>query len=147
MRLYTFTNFYLSSIQQGIQPAHLISNLFIRYANQQNSDAAKLYDWATHHKTMICLNGGNAASIKQLYEALVQIGEYLNLPVDCFCEDVESLNGTMTCCGIVVPEKIYVTAEAFRKDSSLQDQYQISGLVSAAEMNLINLINSYSLAK
>ena len=54
LRLYTFTNFYLSSIQQGIQPAHAQNELMMaalvkvtskRYSNQSSEikNAAAFY--------------------------------------------------------------------------------------------------------
>jgi hypothetical protein len=46
LRLYTFCNFYLSSIQQGIQSAHIVSELFVdyRFAIGRKEEGAAIAD-------------------------------------------------------------------------------------------------------
>jgi hypothetical protein len=147
MRFYSFTNFYLSSIQQGIQPAHCIADLFVKYADESPQRAA-LLDWAANHKTMICLNGGNAAGIKEVYEALHQVGTVLELPFGKFHEDEQSLDGTMTCCGIVVPQPIYDAAAAMRTEPEyIAIMLDNGGDLSEDEVVLARLLNMYGLAK
>lgn len=142
MRLYTFTNFYLSSIQQGIQPAHCIADMFVKYADE-SEQRAMLFDWAANHKTMICLNGGNAAGIRELYDQLSAICATLQLPFGKFHEDDQSLDGTMTCCGVIVPEYIYEFAAEFRKNP---DDIGVGGLTQT-EFELAMLLNHFGLAK
>lgn len=134
MRFYSFTNYYLSSIQQGIQPAHCIADMFIKYADE-SAERVALLDWATNHKTMICLNGGNAAVIRDTYEVLARLAGDLNLPFGYFHEDEQSLDGTMTCCGIIVPEYIYSASQYLRAgneeiDVGLNDvEYQLAAFL------------------
>lgn len=147
MRLYTFTNFYLSSIQQGIQPAHLIGDLFIKYRPGQldaiRSDAQDvLYDWAANHKTMICLNGGNLGSIRMIANQLDTLGVELGLPTGRFFEDEESLGNIMTTTGIVVPAEIYERAAEMRGQP-----YEDVAITSDPELKLIDLLNGFGLAK
>jgi hypothetical protein len=44
MRLYTFGNYYLSSIQQGIQAGHAAVELFNKYENSEQLNTVK--EWA-----------------------------------------------------------------------------------------------------
>lgn len=141
MRGYFFTNFYLSSIQQGIQPAHCIADMFVKYKDE-SVQRAVLLDWAANHKTMICLNGGNAAGIREIYDQLWELCSALQLPFDNFREDVQSLDGTMTCCGVIVPEHIYNAAAAVRAG----DEFAFSGL-TPDEKRLAELLNMFGLAK
>ena len=65
MRAYYFGNFYLSSIQQGIQAGHVTHELFVKYPDRHipASQGDRLWEWAEHHKTMILLNGGMASRL------------------------------------------------------------------------------------
>ena len=69
-------------------------------------------DWAENHKTMVFLNGGNQASLQELRD-------YFTSPDNPyawghFSEDEQSLNNCLTCVGIVLPEKIYLSAQLIR---------------------------------
>ena len=111
MRAYFLTNMYLSSIQNGIQPAHCLGNMFVKYRNtainemnpQDKRDS--LYDWAENHKTMIVLNGGYSSVIRDL--CLFLSDDQNPYPWDYFCESEEALDKALTCAGIVLPERIY----------------------------------------
>ena len=115
MRAYFFGNMYLSSIQQGIQAAHAVHEMFLRYPVRQEIDGGDyLWDWAKDHKTMILLNGGYAETIQELVD-------FFNnrenpYPWADFHEEEASLNGALTTVGIVLPEKIYLTAAALRNE-------------------------------
>jgi hypothetical protein len=112
MRLYTFGNYYLSSIQQGIQGHHVGTELFLKYADpgakrtlRQRQTATLLWDWARNHKTVVGLNGGNARDLQLLFEQLdVRRCPY---PYAFFCEDQQSLAGAYTCIGVILPEWLY----------------------------------------
>jgi hypothetical protein len=98
---------YLSSIQQGIQSAHVTHSLFVKYPSESHNSI--LWDWAKHDMTMIVLNGGGTQDIKLAFEAIQHL-EIMNmgvqLPFESFHED-ESLGGIMTSFGIVVPQSLY----------------------------------------
>lgn len=111
MRFYSFTNFYLSSIQQGIQPGHACVELFLKYKGDSKQHDI-LYDWAENHKTFMCMNGGNNASLEDLHSFVEDVNN--PYPYAVFYEDEQSLNGVMTSIGMVLPEKIYLTALAER---------------------------------
>lgn len=141
MRLYTFSNFYLSPIQIGIQTAHVVSELFAQYCRGEVVNARVLMDWTANHKTIICLNGGNNAGVLSTYERLEVIGERLRLPYAKFHEDEQSLGGIVTCCGIVVPQTIYDHATMLRATPEYISQ------LTDHEEQLALLLNQYSLAR
>ncbi len=134
MRCYHFGNFYLSSIQQGIQSAHAQMELFVKY-NDVNADNfgcvddtrtndeciihrnshKLLYDWAENHKTMICLNGGMAADLLSIENVFNHRNFHANpYPWASFREEEDALNSTITNVAIVLPERIYETASVSR---------------------------------
>lgn len=121
MRAYFFGNMYLSSIQQGIQAAHAVHEMFVRFPERNNQgdnnikfDGDFLWEWATEHKTMILLNGGYAATIQELVDFF---NDGTNpYPWADFHEEEASLNGALTTVGIILPEKIYLTAAAIRRN-------------------------------
>jgi hypothetical protein len=117
LRLYTFANFYLSAIQAGIQSAHVVHELFVKYKNKPTSDHSRtLYDWATNHKTMIVLNGGANDGINAVADLFINNAKRLKFPAPfaSFNEDDISLGGIMTAVGIILPEEIYEAVSASR---------------------------------
>jgi len=91
------------------------------------------------------LNGGNNQELTELYSKLTMLGFGTGLPFGSFYEDEQSLNSLMTCCGIVVPAKIYEAAEKTRVNSLL---YQITEFgLDAVELELAYLLNEYNLAR
>jgi hypothetical protein len=117
MRAYFFGNLYLSSIQQGIQAAHALGEMFIRYPGWMPGapefDGDFLWEWASNHKTMILLNGGGSSNIQGLVD-FFRKGENI-LPWAEFNEEADALNGALTTVGIILPEKIYKMSELMRK--------------------------------
>ena len=126
MRLYTFCNMYLSSIQQGIQTAHIVSELWVKYGAADTSpELTHLYGWAKHHKTIIVLNAGYSSEIYSLAEDFFRMREN-PYPWAFFHEDPmaigsmeENTSGALTAVGIVIPEKIYELYAAMRKGDPL----------------------------
>src|SRR5271167_740197 len=99
LRLYSFVNFYLSSIQQGIQTGHAAVDLVRKYAdrNRYNSDITPenvemVANWADNHKTFIVLNGGDLKSMCTLLVTLEKCG----FPFVDFHESSDALGGIMT---------------------------------------------------
>jgi len=106
-RLYAFGNFYLSSIQQGIQAAHATVELFLKDSAGQldTRQSHHLHDWAEFHKTMVLLNGGDCESLKQLVGILTSPDN--PFPWALFREEKSALNGALTSVVIVLPERMY----------------------------------------
>ena len=114
LRLYTFVNFYLSSIQQGIQTAHVVSEMLIKYSYENaivwdEPRGKPFHDWAKNHKTIVVINGGANIDIEEKYALLQKLEAYLDFPMpfEKFSEDEQSLGGVMTAVGCVLPEEIY----------------------------------------
>ena len=112
MRAYFFGNMYLRSIHQGIQAAHVTSELFNKYGGSKSSKRNALSEWAEDHKTMILLNAGYGENIHALSDRFRSTEN--PYPWANFYEAKESLDGAITCVGIVLPEKIYESAAFLR---------------------------------
>lgn len=175
MRFYGFGNYYLSSLQQGLQSAHVIGDLFVKYDMcdlrpitqpehiQQVEKFESLFDWAKNHKTMVLLNGGNSADLDELH-TFFDTAEN-PYPFTKFHEDQQSLCGALTYVGIVLPAKIYDTAAYMRQqrnydynaDRNLLTFYpRLPGsdvlvmeevVLSPFEYALCERLNQYGLAK
>lgn len=157
MRLYTFCNYYLSSLQQGLQTAHVVAELFNDYKRKQ--EESQLFDWSLNHKTIVILNGGNCESLKELNTFLNSDSN--DFPHTSFNEDEQSLNGALTCVGIVLPEKIYSNAAKMRENRKLRftltvdfkyhivyeyDSNYDGESFTSFEVELIERLNGYRLA-
>ena len=107
MRAYFFGNFYLSSIQQGIQAQHCTAEMFVKYSvsGESLTKRSHLYDWAENHKTSILLNGGDTDGLYNIREMMY---DTTNLyPWAYFRESQSALNQALTCVGIILPERVY----------------------------------------
>lgn len=109
MRCYHLGNMYLSPIQQGIQAAHAQMELFVKY-RQPSKVRDSLYEWATDHKTMICLNAGCNVHIQEWFDFLKEHEH--DYAWSTFYEEVGSVSHveTLTNVAIVLPEKIYAAS-------------------------------------
>ena len=154
MRLYTFTNMYLSQIQRGIQSAHVASDLLVKYSVHNGIEKRNtLFDWAGNHKTMIVLNGGYSSTLHVLIDLFDDPRN--PHPFAAFYESEDALAGALTCVGIVLPERIYETASLIRQDPTVLSVINDTGeLVSdkihwtfnSWEAKLLPELNNYSLA-
>lgn len=100
-RFYAFTNFYLSSMQKGIQAGHCAVDVVRAF-----SSTKAVREWADKDKTMIVLNGGEQTELLKLFDQLTELNKSNKLPLGLFKEDM-GLNCAVTCVGIIVPERIY----------------------------------------
>lgn len=106
-RLYSFGNYYISSIGQGIQALHATVEMFMKAKNGEFTNFTKdmLYEWAESHKTAILLNGGNSAELKKLVNILkLPDNPY---PWASFHEEKTALNSALTSVVIVIPEWMF----------------------------------------
>ena len=148
MRAYFFGNMYLSSIQQGIQAGHVISELFCKYPYRDSGRLSKdghagekLRDWANYHKTMILLNGGYLETMEDLWTFLDKPEN--PYPFEKFHEGLDSLGGVLTSIGIVLPEKIYLTAAAIRRDRPKRGEKSIAEFIMENERWVVFQDNEY----
>ena len=122
-RLYSFINMYLSQIQQGIQTAHIVHELFNKYYVMSSAAPTRLRDWSQSHKTIIVLNGGEGRAIDEMLEVTKPFAAKLDLPFADFHED-EGLGNIRTGFGIVLPEEIFdAKFEQFDTTSGLTRRY------------------------
>lgn len=146
-RFYGFGNYYLSSLQQGLQSAHCIADMFVKY-NKKKAKKEIIYDWAENHKTMVLLNGGNSLVLEQTHQFLEELkGVGMNLPYQLFYEDEQSLNGALTYVGIVVSSEIYELAATFRANASKVEKKKVKVVeVNDWKTRLAMKLNQFGLA-
>jgi len=130
LRLYTFCNFYLSSIQQGIQSAHVVSELFNVYDDNRGDDLL-LKIWATKHKTIIVCNGGMGQDLIEGFDSLAELVQR-RYPICSFNEEFNAFGsesydedsgcsvGPMTCFGIVLPDTVFDAKPVWKKEGPRQ---------------------------
>lgn len=165
LRVYHFGNMYLSSIQQGIQSAHAQMELFLKYnpiSEQPVDKIGQVFDWASKHKTMICLNAGYASSLFELKSLLES--EENPFAWSYFVESEEALQGVLTNICVILPERIYGRRERVRKGETMlynnieykpcdvlymngQPTSEVVYSFSNFEIELYNFVNSCSFAK
>ena len=135
-RAYFFGNFYLSSIQQGIQASHVTSEFFVKYC--ETSIAKRmLMRWAINDPTVILLNGGYQDSLKEIFDYLAAICPLYDFPYAKFHEERATLNDCMTCVGFIIPEQVY-GVEVPRDWNMTQEEWKY--------LEIKELISKYSLA-
>lgn len=153
MRYYGFANFMLSSIQQGVQNFHVLGDMMMKYSSHRidyPNEWGVLCSWATSHKTAIFLNGGNAGGLRAVYAKLEVMANALHLPFDMFHEDSDSLDSTMTACGIIVPEYIVDVCPLVRfapNDWTEYDEKWSNRTLTTAELELAVFLNQFQLAR
>lgn len=114
LRAYFFGNMYLSSIQQGIQAAHVVARLFMKYPESHTCAAIDyLQEWADKYETMILLNGGYGENLHDLYDFM---NTHSNpFPFSKFHESHEALDNAITSVGIILPDYIWLAADKIRQ--------------------------------
>ena len=143
LRCYTFTLAQLNTMQQGIQAAHAIVELGnnaykkqMRYMDP--ADFRVYHDWATNEKTMVFLNGGDAVALRELEDFFYDPQNMF--PWASFHED-DSLYGALTSMAIVLPARIFISAEELRKGNPVMSlDYPDS--YSDWELELINRLSN-----
>ena len=120
LRCYTFTDFMLSPIQQGIQSGHAameVVNKYLLVEGWQNGYAESVADWATNHKTIICCNGGSYDGVVdwlRFFEDGLVLQHQNDLPFAGFTEE-PAQGGNLTSVAVIVPERIFNGAQALRE--------------------------------
>lgn len=120
MRMYFFSNLYISSIQHGIQGMHSFGEMVLEYAldpERPNAEAERqiLRTFLRDHKTAIVLNGGYASTLAEIHQRLGEIAEdwpATNPLAGCllyakFHEEEAALNGALTSVAAIVPACSY----------------------------------------
>ena len=131
MRAYFFVNSALSGIQKGLQMGHCVAEMSQAHTNHDvYEDHPDYLEWASEHKTVVLLEGGFHANLKEIeafFEPVMYEGEWpegFEPPGQnpylwaSFTEDEETMNGMMTCVGIILPERIYEAAKLTREKAA-----------------------------
>ena len=157
MRAYFFGNMYLSSIQQGIQAAHVVAEMALNYGHDANG---WFLNWAKNHKTMVLLSAGYSEEIRSLVDFFEKKGTN-DYPWAFFNEGEDALDGALTCVGIILPEKIYELSKLIRDPEEFKIiEHSVvnsgdwlvnsDGLVweyTKWEWDLVKRLNDYGLAR
>jgi len=121
LRCYTWTDFMLSSIQQGIQSGHASMELVSKYmlvTGWQNGMAEYVGEWAQEHKTIICYNGGAYADVCETLRFFdVDENPY---PFAGFTEE-DVQGGNLTSVAVILPARIFNTAPMLRRAKYVDD--------------------------
>lgn len=105
LRAYFVVNQYIAGIHAGIQGAHAMGEMFIKYLPRKNKAAAIMQDWLRDDKTIIVLEGGYQSRLIDLSILLEKTQN--TYPFATFREEVDALNGAMTAVAVVLPEYMY----------------------------------------
>lgn len=133
LRAYFFGNMYLSSIQQGIQAAHVVADMFVKYNDPEQPGYHPLHEWASDHKTMILLNAGYSEQIRYLIEQFdTPDNPY---PWAAFHEGADALDGALTSVGIILPEYIWIGAKQIKESWVDMGDIMSSGQVTYSDWN------------
>ncbi len=124
LRFYCFVNFYLSSMQQGIQTGHCSVDLVRKYTTTNalvGTEMTELVEmWADNYKTYIILNGGDADRIDELTR-IIATGDF---PFCVFHEAEGALKGVQTCVGLILPECVFKARPAVvTKDGNIVNAF------------------------
>lgn len=138
LRCYTFTLYQLSSIQQGIQAGHAAVEL-----TRRGHDLTM--NWAKNHKTMVLLNGGDLTELNEL--VFFMCNNDNPYPWAAFYESVESLAGILTSVAIILPKRIFLTAEAVRKNQPGIPEYLYPETFNEWELGMVSRLAKAGLAR
>ncbi len=142
MRFYAWGNMYLSSIQQGIQSLHCLSEMYVKYRHATNGRLQEVEEWADHHKTVIVLNAGEMSALE---DVLHMMGSDENpYAWSAWRESDDALNGALTNVGVILPERMYKAAQEKKKYWRNWENRQ---KLTEWEIELADLINSTYMAR
>jgi len=137
MKLYSFTNMYLSDIQKGIQTAHLINAFWKKYSDSDSNEACQFWNWTFFDEIIVVLNGGSQEEL----EANLDLFSNSFYPFAAFREYMKSLNGALTVVGISLPENF-----STREDRDAHIERYANGNGNLSNAKLAELLNKSRLA-
>lgn len=176
-RFYCFNNMYLNGIQAGIQSAHGLAELSNKYfLNNKNFNTGDNsffkknifdepdlsnhnYSYPEHlitqlkkcfkqDKTVVILNGGDHASLENLYKDFLDLHYHIHLPVALFKESEGALNGASTNIATCISESSFnrefksLSKEIFSQDDFNLSDFNFSNLRHLLSSEALNL-NSF----
>lgn len=143
MRAYFWGNFYLSSIQQGIQALHTLGNIFVKYDQIGKDDKLTMtYEWADNHKTVVVMNGGDSADLQEIAEI---VGGQKTYPWATFEE--EGISDALTCVGIIVDNRMVEFVNEVRSARREKRRFDFGERLDNETYELVMLIANGLLAR
>lgn len=134
-KLYTFVNTtYMRPIQFGIQSAHLLGALVLKYMmyggptpNPEMYVAGmRLRKYLEHPEPFIEVRDGRYLQhMVELHDQLQHISSILGLPETVFYESDVALGGIMTCVGFVAPTSYTDKEQYTNKDGTVKDDWKM----------------------
>lgn len=144
LRAYYFGNLYMSSIQQGIQSLHTTAEMFCKYRVNPGVLEEVLHDWGVNHKTVILKQAGYSRDLREIVDLFKH--DENPYPWAWFAE--EGVDDALTCVGIILPEKVYSTADELRSmPFSRRDKFLAAAQLSPFEVQVVEVIMKTSLAR
>ena len=140
MRAYFWGNFYLSSIQQGIQALHTLGNMFVKYDG--GALEPMVYEWADNHKTVVVMNGGDS---NDLHEIAHIVKDQTRYPWATFTE--EGIMDALTCVGIVVDDQMVGYVNEVRSARREKRRFDFGERLDNETYELVMLIANGLLAR
>ena len=137
MRLYFFSNMYLSSIQHGAQGVHSFGQIVSEFEPGTAEDAT-MRTWLKDYKSLVFLNAGYASVLQKVYSRLEEIASHWDpdatqckaLPFAKFHEEEDALGGALTSVAVIVPEDCYGSPrvrDSYLKLRDLQERARMEG--------------------
>lgn len=148
MRAYYWGNYYLSSIQQGIQALHTTAEMFVKYMELAPCDSewepqnAMLAEWANNHKTVVICNGGDSHDLEAIRDQIASQEDY---PWAVFIE--EGVQDALTCVGVVVDERIVACVNEVRMARRERRRFSFDERLDSGTYDLVMLIANSMMAR
>lgn len=115
MKLYIFTLDHLSTVQKGIQAAHVVAELMLKGRKE-------IEEWAKHDKTIVMLQGGNYLHLKYIEEAIAN-SQFTGAS---FREDEETLGALVTATAVLLPSEKFNVDEYLQLDENSKKVLSLS---------------------
>lgn len=102
-KLYVWVNSKLSSLQKGLQSAHVVHELVAEYLLDPDAgqpEREELTNWVRRGKIVVVLEGGSHGELSEMVDFFGEMPEDDDYPFGYFIED--DLNEAITAVGIVL---------------------------------------------
>ncbi len=129
LRTYVLLHTYLKSLLNGVQGAHAVADLLVKYPEADGLPQT----WARDHKTLVFLDGGVSLHIHQTIAWLKSMSS-TSIPWAAFVEDSATLENMTTAIAITLPESIAKASDEdvdraeWHSEGPLWDELQALGV-------------------
>ena len=115
-------NGYISPLQHGLQAAHVVTRMFIKY-DRDFEEKQMIFEWGDS-PTKWLLDGGYQERLEEVYAILQILSDKIYLPYAKFHEEVPALNGALTSVGFVVDTNKFPKTNGFRKNMNTMKMFE-----------------------